>query len=52
MTEVAFLGHIVSAEGIHIDDSKIAAILGWNPPRTVIEVHSFLRLAGYYRRFV
>ena len=27
-------------------------ILEWKPPRSVTEVHSFLALAGYYRRFV
>ncbi|KAG8483070.1 hypothetical protein CXB51_021933 [Gossypium anomalum] len=26
--------------------------MDWKPPRNVSEVHSFLRLAGYYRRFV
>ena len=50
--EVSFLGHIVSVEGIRVDPAKIEAIVNWKPPRIVIEVRSFLGLAGYYKRFV
>ncbi|KAG8503344.1 hypothetical protein CXB51_001310 [Gossypium anomalum] len=50
--KVGFLGHIVSANGIRVDPSKISAIVDWKPLRNVLEVRSFLRLAGYYRRFV
>ena len=35
-----------------MDPSKIVVILEWEPPRNVIEVHSFLGLAGFYRRFI
>ena len=49
---MSFLGHIVSEEGIQVDPKKVEVIIEWKPPRNVTEVHSFLGLAGYYRRFV
>ncbi|KAL4376493.1 hypothetical protein GQ457_02G033130 [Hibiscus cannabinus] len=50
--EVVFLGHVVSSEGIRVDTKKVEAIVNWKPPTSVIEIRSFLALAGYYRRFV
>ncbi|GJT22234.1 retrotransposon protein, putative, ty3-gypsy subclass [Tanacetum coccineum] len=52
LQQVAFLGHIVSADGIIMDPSKVEAITKWPRPTTVTEVRSFLGLAGYYRCFV
>ncbi|GJS15639.1 reverse transcriptase domain-containing protein [Tanacetum coccineum] len=52
LREVQFLGHVINGNGIHVDPSKIEAVKNWKAPRTPTEVHSFLGLAGYYRRFV
>ncbi len=52
LKEISFLGHVVSVEGIKVDPSKIEAILNWKPPRNITEIHSFLGLVGYYRKFV
>nr|GFB91420.1 uncharacterized mitochondrial protein AtMg00860-like [Tanacetum cinerariifolium] len=48
LQQVTFLGHIVSADGITMDPSKVEAITKWPRPTTVTEVRSFLGLAGYY----
>nr|GEY30372.1 putative reverse transcriptase domain-containing protein [Tanacetum cinerariifolium] len=38
MRSVAFLGHIVSAEGIMMDPAKVEAITKWLKPTSVTEV--------------
>jgi hypothetical protein len=43
---------MVPPEGIKVDPSKVKEVMDWKPPTSVSEVRSFLRLAGYYRRFI
>ena len=52
LDQVAFLGHVVSKDGIQVDPSKIEAIIDWPRPTTITEMRSSLGLAGYYWRFV
>jgi hypothetical protein len=35
-----------------MDSSKVQDVLSWKAPTSVSDIRSFLRLAGYYRRFV
>ena len=50
LREVSFLGHVVSNGGIAVDPGKVKDVLNWRPPNDVSEIHSFLGLAGYYRK--
>ena len=52
MEQVVFLGHVVSAKGVSVDPQKVEAVVNWERPISATEVHSFLGLAGYYRRFI
>ncbi|GJS34208.1 reverse transcriptase domain-containing protein [Tanacetum coccineum] len=37
---------------LHVDPAKIEAVKNWTSPTTRTEVRQFLRLVGYYRRFI
>lgn len=50
--EVAYLGHIVTPEGIKPNPDKIKAIIDWPLPRNDKELRGFLGTLSYYRRFI
>jgi hypothetical protein len=50
--QVAFLGHVSSAGGVLVDPGKVRDVLNWKPPTDILEIYSFLRLVGYYCRFI
>ncbi|KAI3806853.1 hypothetical protein L1987_22769 [Smallanthus sonchifolius] len=52
LREVQFLGHVINPNGIMVGPAKIVTVSEWNIPKTPTEIHSFLGLAGYYRRFI
>ena len=52
LTEARFLGHVVSASGVPVDQERVEAVMSWERPKSVFEILSFLGLAGYYRRFI
>ncbi len=52
VTEVDFLGHRITQEGLKMDDHKVKVILDWEPPKLVLALRSFLGLASYYRKFI
>ncbi|CAI7889727.1 unnamed protein product [Closterium sp. NIES-53] len=52
LKKVQFLGHMVSAEGVHVDPRKIEAVKKWKVPENVKELQQFIGFAKYYNRFV
>lgn len=51
-SRVEYLGHIISVQGVEVDPKKIRSITEWPSPTNIREVHGFLGLTGYYKRFV
>ncbi|GJZ10068.1 putative reverse transcriptase domain-containing protein, partial [Tanacetum coccineum] len=49
---VQLLGHKIDNEGAPVDPAKIDSIKDWASPKTLIKIHQFLSLAGYYLRFI
>ena len=50
--KVAYLGHIVSCEGVAVNPEKVQAMVDWPPPRAIKEIRKFLGLTSYSRRFI
>lgn len=51
-SQIAYLGHIVSAGTVAPDPSKIQGVLEWPTPKTIKSLRGFSGLSGFYRRFV
>ena len=43
LTEVAFLGHVLSAGGVAVDPSKVSDVLSWGQPKSVTQVRKIGR---------
>jgi len=50
--ETSFVGFRVNSHGIHTEEKKVEAVRDWPTPKTPTELHGFLGLAGYYKKFV
>ena len=50
--EINFLGLVIGAEGIKIQEEKVAGVFEWPRPKSVKKVQKLPGLANYYRRFV
>jgi hypothetical protein len=49
---VAYLGHVVSDDGVDMDQQKVQAVVDWPMQCSMRAVRSFLGLVVYYRRFI
>ncbi|XP_068651553.1 uncharacterized mitochondrial protein AtMg00860-like [Aristolochia californica] len=51
-SHVAYLGHIISHDGVTVDSDKIQAIVDWPQPMNTSDLRGFLGLTNYYRKFI
>jgi hypothetical protein len=51
-SKVEYLGHLVGKVGIRVDPKKIEAMKDWPHPKTLKNLHGFMGLTCYYRKFV
>jgi hypothetical protein len=49
---VAYLGHVIFADGVAMDPDKITAVATWLTLRSARALRGFLGLVGYYRKFI
>ncbi|GBG74987.1 hypothetical protein CBR_g19500 [Chara braunii] len=52
LSEISFLGYVVTRGGLWPDSRKVAALKDAPIPTTLTKVRAFLGLASYYRRFI
>lgn len=51
-TEVMYLGHLITRDGVKPDPKKVEVVQNYPVPKSPKQIKSFLGLAGYYRRFI
>ncbi|GBG79455.1 hypothetical protein CBR_g29601 [Chara braunii] len=52
LSEISFLGYVVTSGGLQPDSRKVAAVKEAPIPTSLTQVRAFLGLASYYRRFI
>lgn len=51
-SEISFLGHLVSGQGIRIDPSRTQAIFKFRPPTSKKGIARFIGMINYFRKFI
>ena len=51
-SEVNYLGHAMSEEGVKTEPDKVESLKSWPIPKDVKDVRAILEFSGYYRRFI
>ena len=52
VSQVEYLGHVLSKNGVATDPAKIQAVANWPTPTDISQLRSVLGLFDYYRRFI
>ena len=51
-TELPYLGHIVSKDGIKTDPKKVQSVVDWPQPNNVTEIQQFLGMTNYFNKYL
>ena len=51
-TEVKYLGLIILADGVKMDEKKVKAVVEWGSPKNLHNLHAFLGFSNFYRWFI
>jgi hypothetical protein len=49
---IAFLGYIISEEGIEMAKDKVETVLVWEPPKSLKDTQAFLGFTNFYHQFI
>ena len=52
MTQLIFMGHVLSAQGVSIEEAKVQAVKNARKPENAAEVRSFLGLVNFSAKFI
>lgn len=50
--EVAYLGFLISVQGVKVDLTKFKVMVEWPKPHNIKILRTFLGLTEYYKRFI
>ena len=50
--KVRFLGYVVLAQGVRMEDEQIEAVKNWPEPTSIRGIQVFISFANFYRRFI
>ena len=51
-SQLSFLGHLISPEGVHLDMSKTQSICDFPTPRNVKDIARFLGMVNFFHNFI
>lgn len=51
-TEIEYLGHVISDQGVRADPIKLQSMVSWPQPKSIKSLRGFLGLTSYYRKFI